>query len=486
MNRRIQFLILLLIIFVSSCKKDISTTELQGYPANVGEIIVKKCATSGCHIESSKAAAGGLALETWDKLFEGGSAGSVVIPYSSEQSWLSYFINTFSDLGISLTPTMPINSDKLSYKEVELLQQWINNGAPSANGKIAFADDPNRNKFYVTNQGCDIVTVFDTKSKLAMRYIKVGVSENIETPHNIKVSPDGKYWYVIFATGNVIQKFRTADDSFVGSIEISQGSWNTFTISNDGKFAYIVDFSNNGRIAYVDLENLTLIKTISAASILFTPHGITTTADFKTLYITNQYGNYIYKIDVSNILLPEISTVIIVPGQPQSDVHDIYDPHEVALSPDGTKYFVSCQASNEVRVFKQSNDSLLAVIPVGVFPLEFSFSKSHSYLFVSCEYDQSQINFKGAVYVIDYNTFQVVKILNENLFEPHGIAVDEKNNLLIIANRNVSPNGPAPHHTSVCGGRNGYIRLVDLNSLEFIKSFRSEVSTDPYQIAVKN
>ncbi len=486
MNQFPLLILLVITIVISSCKKDISTTELQGYPDAIGEIIIKKCATSGCHVESSKAAAGGLALETWEKLFEGGSAGSVVIPYSSEQSWLSYFINTFSDLGISLSPTMPVNSDKLSYKEVELLQQWINNGAPSASGQIAFTDDPNRNKFYVTNQGCDVVTVFDTKTKLAMRYIKVGNSENIETPHNIKVSPDGKYWYVIFANGNVIQKFNTTNDSYVGEIDITQGSWNTFTISNDGKFAFIVDFSNNGRIAYVDLENLDLLKIMTANSILFNLHGITASADFKKLYITNQYGNYIYKIDVSNILLPEISTIVIVPGQTQSDVHDLYDPHEVALSPDGTKYFVSCQASNEIRVFKQSNDSLIAAIPVGLYPLELAFSKNNSYLFVSCENDISQINFKGSVYVIDYNTFQVVKVLNERLFQPHGIAVDEKNNLLIIANRNSTPDGPAPHHTSSCGGRNGFIRLVDLSTFEFINNFTIEVSVDPYQVAVKN
>ena len=483
---RILILFSVLTFIFSSCKKDVSTSQLQGYPDAVGEILVKKCATAGCHNATSKVAAAGLNLESWKTLFEGSNGGSVVIPFRADQSWLCYFVNTYTDLGISLTPTMPLNNVKLTRDEVKVIEDWINAGAPSNMGEVAFSGDEARNKFYVTNQACDVVTVFDTKTKLAMRYIDVGIIPGvIEVPHNIKVSPDGKYWYVIFAAGNVIQKFRTSDDSYVGAVDISQGSWNTFAISPDGTHAFIVDFSNDGRIAYVDLENLSLVKMIAAASILFTPHGITATADFKTLYITNQYGNYIYKIDVSNILLPDISTIVITPGIAQTDAHDLYDPHEVALSPDGTKFFVSCEASNEVRVFKQSNDSLLAVIPVGTFPLELVFSHTHPYLFVSCEYDASQTGFEGSVYVIDYNTFQIVKVLNEGLFEPHGVAVDDKNNLIVIASRNLSPGGPAPHHTTTCG-RNGYVKAVDLNTLKFIPGYKTEVGSDPYQVAVRN
>ena len=137
MNRYPFLFLSIIIILISSCKKDISTTELQGYPDGVGEIMVKKCATSGCHNEASKSAVGGLSLETWDKLFEGAKSGSVVIPFRAENSSLCYFINTFSDLGISLSPTMPVNGAVLSRDEVKLIQSWINSGAPSVNGKIA-------------------------------------------------------------------------------------------------------------------------------------------------------------------------------------------------------------------------------------------------------------------------------------------------------------------------------------------------------------
>ncbi len=450
--------------------------------------MVKKCATAGCHNETSKAATGGLSLETWSKLFEGASSGSVIIPFRADQSWLCYFVNTYDDLGLKLSPTMPVNGTKLTHDEVVLLQDWINKGAPSVTGEVAFSGDPNRNKYYVTNQGCDNVTVFDTKTKLAMRYIDVGIiPEVIEVPHDIKTSPDGKYLYVIFAAGSVIQKFSTVTDSLIGQIDITQGSWNTMTISSDGKHAFIVDFSPNGRIAYVDLENLTLIKMYSAATLFVNPHGITAPADFKTLYVTSQYGNYILKIDVTNFLLPDIQQIVIAPGEIANNNNGTYDPHQIQLSPDETKYFVTCQASNEVRVFQRSNDSLINIIPVGTYPLEMELSEKHNYLFVTCEEDPTtNPNFRGSVYIIDYNTYQIVKVLQNNFSEPHGIGVDDKNNLLIIPSRNVNPNGPVPHHTSTCGGRNGYVQLVDLNTLQFIPNYKAEVSVDPYEVAVKN
>ena len=46
----------------------------------IGRIMIEKCATSGCHNDVSKVAAGGLSLSSWDKLFEGSRAGSSVVP----------------------------------------------------------------------------------------------------------------------------------------------------------------------------------------------------------------------------------------------------------------------------------------------------------------------------------------------------------------------------------------------------------------------
>ena len=268
-----------------------------GYPDDIGKIIVLKCATTGCHDAKSKGAAGGLSLETWNKMFEGSNGGAVVIPYRPDYSTLIYYTNTYSDIGsIQLTPTMPYNSNKLSHEEVLLLNNWILQGAPNAQGLVKFSDNVSRKKVYTGNQGCDEVTVFDSESMLAMRYVTVGANGNIEGPHMIKVAPNNAFWCTSFIGGQYFQKYSTNDNSLLGQVNIGSGSWNTFAISSDSEKAYVIDWSASGKIATVDLVNMTA-EVIGGFQF---PHGSALNATDNVLYVTAQTGNFIYKIPVED------------------------------------------------------------------------------------------------------------------------------------------------------------------------------------------
>ena len=178
---------------IISCRNDKGQPDYNKYPDDVGKIFFTKCATTGCHNDASKGAAANLSMQGWDKLFEGGNNSACVIPYSPNYSTLLYYVNTFSDLGPTLGPVMPYNKDHLTRDEVTLLKKWITAGAPNRDGFVKFSDNPIRKKFYVANQGCDVVTVFDQETLLPMGYIDVGNSPTTESPYNIKISPDGQY-----------------------------------------------------------------------------------------------------------------------------------------------------------------------------------------------------------------------------------------------------------------------------------------------------
>ncbi|MGB3074744.1 MAG: c-type cytochrome domain-containing protein, partial [Chitinophagales bacterium] len=108
----------LLLFIIQGCKKDKSSeVDVSNFPSEVGKILNTKCSISGCHNEKSKGAAGGLAMETWEQLFQGGTGGSVVIPYRPDQSWFMYYINTDTNRGVALTPTMPFNAPALTDAE---------------------------------------------------------------------------------------------------------------------------------------------------------------------------------------------------------------------------------------------------------------------------------------------------------------------------------------------------------------------------------
>src|ERR1035438_5189633 len=89
-------LIILSIIFYSGCTYDKGLNLAgSGYPSNIANIIVRKCAVAGCHNTQSAPGASGLDLTTWQSLFKGGNNGSSVVPFRPDFSYMMYFINTF-------------------------------------------------------------------------------------------------------------------------------------------------------------------------------------------------------------------------------------------------------------------------------------------------------------------------------------------------------------------------------------------------------
>lgn len=473
----------------SGCRQDEPAFDLEAsnYPDEIGQIVLSNCAVSGCHNSASAHAAAGLDLTTWETMMKGDRNGAVTIPYSHQHSTIFMYCNTYADLGMTLQPTMPFNDDPLTRTQIITLRNWINSGAPSRSGKIPFAENSSRKKYYVVNQGCDVVTVIDEETGIPMRYIPVGSATAIESPHGIRISPDGQYWYVCFANGSYLEKYRTSDDAFVGRILLGSntstayGSWNTFAITPDSRHAFVVHWDPNGagRIAWVDLEVMQLNQ-IYLSSILNQTHGSVVSPDGNSLYVTTTGGNFIYKFDVTDPTSPSLDQIVIdgvssvpLPGNSENG-------HEIIFAPDATKYFITCQGTNKVRVFDVNTDTLIASIPVGIYPQEMSFSYTTPYAYVTCPEDSVTYPGKrGSVYAFNWQTNSLIGSVYTG-HQPHGIAVDDDLQLVIVANRNVSVGGPAPHHSSACGGKNGYVSYIDMNSLTLLPGRNLELSTDTY------
>jgi hypothetical protein len=97
-------------VMLAGCTWDNLGDQASGYPSEVAEIIVHRCATSGCHNTASSEAAAGLNLDSWHNAFLGSRGGSAIIPYSPDQSYLLHAVNTDTSNGDPiLTPTMPLN-----------------------------------------------------------------------------------------------------------------------------------------------------------------------------------------------------------------------------------------------------------------------------------------------------------------------------------------------------------------------------------------
>lgn len=474
---------IVLLLFLS-CRKDKGRVAEGDYPPDISRIIINRCATSGCHNAVSYEAAGGLNLSSWSAMFQGSKSGAVVIPYQSKFSTLFTFCNIYPDLGSTNVPTMPLNREPLSRSELELLKNWIDHGAPDVNGEVKFSGPDNRRKLYAVNQGCDVVTVIDAATRLPMRYIEVGNNPSvIESPHSIKVSPDGQYWYVVFLNNSIIQKFRCSDDALVGQSNLFMPGqpantinkdWNTFVITSDGKKAFCVSYNANGQVAVVDLEQLKCIRVQGGFSV---PHGICLNAAEDKVYVTRQIGNYIYASDTafSNPL-----TLSLENGVPPNPTPKL-DAHEILLAPNQQDLLITCQKSNELRVFSIAQNSVTQVVPLAIYPQEMVVYQNKVY--ISCPYDSATVaGAHGLLQRVDLSTYAVETA--KAGFQPHGFAIEPAANMVYVVSRNLLVKGPAPHHSSVCGGRNGFLSFIDIGTFTEQKR-RVELSVDPYYIYLR-
>lgn len=486
----VLFLGALVFIGMLGCKHPIaSSTEIRlddgHYPTEVNRIIMLHCTSGptggGCHNTIGAKNAAGLNLETWEKAFEGSNHGSVIIPYDTTNSPLLYYICPDSSLGPQALPGMPYtgtnkSNTPLTADEYKTIRNWIAQGAPDKDGNIPFGTNADtRQKLYLTEQGSDVLSVIDAASNLVMRNINIGVSSSIEGPHFVQVSGDGRYAYMAFLHGDFIQKVDTRTDQVVGSVQVSNGdgNWNVLHVSPDGRQLLASDFLGT-RLTFINTEDMSIARTLRTG--IANLHGITATRGFDTFFVTVQYGNAVYK------LYPDNSFKFIrIDNNPLTFSAQTRDPHEILMAPDYSKYFLSCEASNEIRVMDPSADTLIAAIPVPTKPQEMAISKVKPYLFVSCIEANSTIpGAYGAVAVINYNTLKLEKIIYGDFWQPHGVAVDDRNGLLYVGSTNQT--GPSVGHNHTSGGKHGWYTIYDIGTLQAINTIQYETLVLPYSI----
>lgn len=479
--------LLLVLLLALGCKRDKVQANTSNYPDEIAAILQQTCSASGCHTSQSAEGAAGLNLESWESLFKGSRGGSPVVPFSPDFSYLLYSVNSDSSLGPVLLPTMPVNQTPITSQEYYAIWHWINEGCPSASGEQPFPSDPNRKKYYVGHNECDEVAVFDAESRQVMRMIEVGNRPGqVEYMFDIQVSPDKKDWYVVFFNTNThIERYSTLTDEKVAEIDLGNYGWGNIAISPDSKWGFV---SNDltFKLAVVNLDQNAMVGT----PLEFTSEvrGPVVHPIHQQVFLTEHLQSALVTLDYDNNgNLSNQQSIDLVQGTPPSIPGELW-PLEVFFMPDGSKYFVSCSHSNEVRVFDGATNGLLEVIALPAGPSRMEWSAVTGRLFVVCMMDNASWGGNpaklGSINVVNTSTHQLERTIYSG-FQPYGIAVDDANGVLVVANRNTDPNGPDPHHESPCGDRNGYMTLINLNSLELVQDYKPELSVDPIIVTPK-
>jgi YVTN family beta-propeller protein len=102
-------------------------------------------------------------------------------------------------------------------------------------------------------------------------------------------------------------------------------------------------------------------------------------------------------------------------------------PLEMLVSPDGSRLYVLCQQSEEVRVLNAANHALIGKIAVGRVPRGISLSPDGQRLFVTNSWDDT-------LSIIDTRSLSVVATWPVGL-EPSSVVEDRAGKFLFVANR---------------------------------------------------
>src|SRR5436309_1475792 len=213
-------------------------------------------------------------------------------------------------------------------------------GAPGAPGY----------RILVSSESGDIVSqlTWDGAALKTVKVVPVGIMPaDIDGPHNVTVSPDGRYWYVTIAHGTpygTLWKMAVDGDTLVGKAPVEM-------------FPTTISLTPDGELAGLDARTLELVKAIR------TGHGaynVEPSPDGRWVIVTNKKDQSVSLVDAAT--LTEVARI------PTSKPF----PHGVAYAPDGRYAFVSQESKGvdpgAVNVIDLQTKTSVASIAVPLQP----------------------------------------------------------------------------------------------------------------------
>jgi YVTN family beta-propeller protein len=267
----------------------------------------------------------------------------------------------------------------------DLKTLWINNDqgnsltqidpATGKPGKTIPVTDPYN--LYFTPDGHYAIVVEERGQALAFRDAKtMRLKHTLSVPcdgvNHMDFSADGRYLVASCEFGGGLVKVDLAGQRVVKRVQIGSMPQDV-KLSPDGKLFYVADMMANGVwvVDATDLHNVDFIPTGKGA------HGLYVSRDSKYLYVSNRMDG---SVSVISFATRKVVHTWRIPGGGSPDMGGV--------SADGKVLWLSGRYNSEVYAFNTDNGHLLARIPVGsgphglcVYPQPGRYSLGHTGVF---------------------------------------------------------------------------------------------------------
>ena len=355
---------------------------------------------------------------------------------------------------------------------------------------------------YVSSESGDVVSRIEVGPNgwRKVREISVKlIASELSGPHNVAVSPDGRYWYVSIAHGTpygAVWKYATGSDSLLGRVQVGMFP-TTIGLSPDGEWAYVPNSDFHGdrghentlSVLYTpDLKSLTEIRACDM------PHGSRWNHAGTRVYVACMMSDELLTIDPGAFAVSARAS--LGSGTPMSHTeHMKMETREdsmmmaaaakpkpkagaasstmagqnpdclttfVAVSPNDSLVYLACNHSNELQVRNARTLELIRRLPTGTGAYNVEASPDGLLVFVTNKKDKS-------VSVFDTRTWKESARIPTSKRVPHGIAF--------------SPDGRYAFVTCESVGTDpGAIDAIDLSSLTVVASM--PLALQPTGVAV--
>lgn len=286
------------------------------------------------------------------------------------------------------------------------------------------------NSIYVANEGDSTVSVIDIATFKPVRKIQVG-----RNPHNVQLSPDGKFAWVTNdgshkpdenthqdaakhgqtteGAGGEVWAIDTQTDRVVTQIGVGVHPAHV-VITPDGSQAYVTN-GGEGTVSIVDLQAQKVIATVKVGSY---PHGIRMRPDGKQAYVANLKSDTVSVIDTAS--RKQVAEINVGKG-----------PAQVGFTPDGSTAFVSLSGEAKVALIDPLQRKVISKIGVESVPIQVYATPDNKTVIVANQ--GSKANPGKTVSFVDIATRRVVKTV-ETGKGAHGVVVDERGDRAYVTN----------------------------------------------------
>lgn len=263
-------------------------------------------------------------------------------------------------------------------------------------------------------------------------------------PHNLNISPDGKFWYTSVAHGTPngqLWKFDAATDTLVGRAVLSRFPA-TISLSPDGEFAWVANFNLFGDMvpSSISVVYTPAMEEVARIPTCLMPHGMRVARDGSRAWMTCMMDDKLVELDPGGYAITRVlsvkpggehvmvTTSAMRPGEmdrrhgttshdaPATGPSASCAPTWVQPSADGSRLYVACNRHSEVLEVDARTLQIIRRIATGRTPYNLAISDDGRVLLATLKGVQ-------ALSVIDLTQGREVSQLKTSHTVPSGVQV---------------------------------------------------------------